>query len=184
MSRIACLGWGSLIWDPRELPIQTEWYSDGPFVNVEFVRMSSDKRITLVLCDQARPIPSLWSIMTTSDLDTAKAALRKRENISEKNNSSIGSWRLGEQRIKNINLIDEWAEAHEIDAVIWTALPPKFNNKIGVIPSWQQVVAHLSSLTGETRIKAEEYVRKAPRQITTEYRGYIESQLDWTVIEP
>ena len=38
--KIACLGWGSVIWDPRALPIQREWFKDGPFAPVEFTRQS------------------------------------------------------------------------------------------------------------------------------------------------
>ena len=45
---IVCLGWGSLIWRPGDLPVG-DWRDDGPEIKVEFVRESTDHRLTLVL---------------------------------------------------------------------------------------------------------------------------------------
>lgn len=46
---IACIGWGSLIWDRRNLDVDGVWRVDGPMLPVEFARQSGDGRVTLVL---------------------------------------------------------------------------------------------------------------------------------------
>ena len=130
MAHIACLGWGSLVWDPRELPIQRQWLDDGPFVKVEFLRRSRDGRITLVLDDSASISRSLWAVMDTADLDHAKEALRKREDISEKNAvKHVGAWSRGETGPSLIVELSQWAGSRGIDHVVWTALPHKFDGK-------------------------------------------------------
>lgn len=82
--RIACIGWGSLIWDPRELLIYGEWQNDGPFLPLEYMRKSKDGRLTLVITETAKPIKTLWILMATNSLETAIVSLLKREGIPEK----------------------------------------------------------------------------------------------------
>ena len=97
MITIACLGWGSLVWDPRELPIQRTWFQDGPLIQVEFVRQSRDGRITLVIEKTVPPVRSLWAIMDTKELSIAREALCDREGIPRKNEKEhIGSWSVGQ----------------------------------------------------------------------------------------
>lgn len=174
---IACLGWGSLVWDPRELPIHRAWHGDGPLLKVEYLRQSRDNRLTLVLHDNAPVVRGFWALMATPTLADAKAALAARENTTLGN---IGSWSVGGLEPGTIPGIASWAEAHGIGHVIWTALPPRFNGANGTAPTMDQAVAHWSGLKGPERDLAEQYVRRTPRQVDTPYRREIEARLDWT----
>lgn len=180
MTAIACLGWGSLVWDPRELAIQRQWFDDGPLIHVEFARQSQDGRITLVLVQTDVPVRSMWAMMDSTNLASAKANLRKREGISEKNEEKhVGAWSSGQQSPALIPGLAKWATTHGVAHVVWTNLPPKFNNSEST-PSAEQVVQYLSGLTGAQRDFAERYVRFTPRQVDTEYRRRIEAVLQWT----
>lgn len=181
-SAIACLGWGSLIWDPRALAIKHHWLTDGPFIHVEFARQSQDSRITLVLTEGASPVPSLWALMDTADLVSAKSNLCIREGIPRRNEVKyIGSWSTDCPSPPLIPNLAEWALTHDISHVIWTNLPPKFNG-VETTPSSAQVVRYLAGLKGEQRDEAERYVRLAPQQIDTAYRRHIEAALQWMVV--
>lgn len=182
MAIIACLGWGSLIWNPRELPIQRKWHEDGPFLNIEFARQSSDGRITLVVIDgeQSAPVRALWAVMDIQNLDDAREALKRREGA--KKSEHIGIWQTGDKPPTSIPAISNWSINRGIDAVVWTALPPKFDGK-DRIPSAEEVVSYLRGLRGVQRDNAERYVRLTPRQIDTPYRRSIEAELGWTAID-
>ena len=184
---IACLGWGSLIWNPQALPIQRSWFEDGPLIRAEFVRQSKDDRITLVLYKDAQAGRSLWALMTVDSLDAAKKRLAAREGISNKNvEEGIKSWsRDTANPEQNCILdLDTWAKSKSIDHVSWTALAPKFCDKKRQVrisdPTSEQVIQHLTVLRGRERDRAEEYVRRAPKQIDTKYRRDIEAALGWS----
>ncbi|NSM75139.1 hypothetical protein [Klebsiella variicola] len=179
MARIACLGWGSLIWEPRGLPVQGKWSEDGPLISVEFARQSLDGRITLVLVEADRLVPSLWAIMESVDLTSSIEALRCREGIPIKNiEKHVCRWSAGQPSPKLIPGLSEWADTNNVDHVIWTGLPPKFNGK-ETLPTAETIVKYLEQLSGEQRDRAEQYIRRAPRQIDTMYRRIIELSLQW-----
>lgn len=179
MAIIACLGWGSLVWDSRELPIQGNWLNDGPFIHVEFMRQSRGGRLTLVLTETERPVQSLWAVMDSAELETARQMLANREEILDKNvNIHIGSWSIGEASPPNVLGLPEWAQAHGIQHVIWTALPPKLGGK-EKRSSEEEILGYLASLTGASLRDAEKYIRLAPIQIDTPYRRRIEAEFHW-----
>ena len=177
MARIACLGWGSLVWDPRELPIRRCWFADGPLGKVELTRKSRDGRITFVLNVDASVVRLLWALMDSADLQSARDALQRRENTVA---HQIGSWSRGDANPAGIVELARWTESVGIESVIWTALPSRWNDTDGSVPPLGDVVAYLASLTGAARDVAERYIRMAPSQIDTTYRRGIQAALGWT----
>ena len=178
MTTIACIGWGSLIWDPRQLPIQRHWFEDGPLLPIEFVRQARDGRVTLAISQAVRPVRTLWAIMDLDDPGEARAALRDREGCTDER---IGFWPGGAAPDEHPH-IARWAAARDIDAVVWTGLKPVFGG-VDRTPSEDEVVDYLRGLRGTVRELAERYIRRAPRQTDTAYRRRIEAEFGWTPLD-
>jgi hypothetical protein len=183
---IACLGWGSLVWDPQDLPVRGKWFTDGPLLPIEIARQSLDGRMTLVLVPETISlVRSLWKPMSVVSLTEARRALGQREcRRSLKPEDCVDYWPRSSDNEFASPRISQWAKGLQIDAVVWTNLPPKFNDAEDGLPAPEKVVAYLRGLAGEKRQNAEEYVRKAPRQIDTDYRRVIERELGWTATSP
>ena len=176
MSKIACLAWGSLVWNPGELPI-SGWSTDGPTVRVEFLRESDNGLITLVLHETGTLVRSHWAILSVDMVEEAVEALRKRERTP--NSSAIGRWSAGHDSPPLIPGLSEWARDKGIASAIWTALAPKFKGEGGRVPTEEEVVSSLRACSGDIRSRAEEYVRRAPPQTRTPYRQRIEAEFGW-----
>src|SRR5437867_4111962 len=129
--KIACLGWGSLVWDPRSLHIRSGWFRDGPFLPIEFARESKDKRVTLVITPGSALVRSLWALSSLDSLDAAKADLALREDIKIENiKHSIGVWRRDDQKQEGLDPeIAQWGLRLNLDAAIWTQLKPRFGGE-------------------------------------------------------
>lgn len=182
--KIACIGWGSLIWRPENLLIRREWFNDGPFLPIEFVRQSDNGRITLVITDQATPLRTLWALMATESLPDAIESLRIREGIGKKNlKNKISSVTKELETENEIELsIKDWLLSHKLDAAIWTNLSPRFGENEGQVPTAEEIISYFKSIDVNKRIAAEEYIRRTPKQIDTNYRRIIEKELGWTYI--
>lgn len=187
---IACIGWGSLVWDPRDLPLRGTWQNDGPLLPLEFVRESGAKagtrgdRITLVIHPAAPPVRTYWALLDVPDLDTARRRLAIREGIRkrwDKRDKDIGyvDVRDSGRRVAEAEVVRLWASGLDLSGVVWTNLPPKFNGTNGAVPTAEDVIAFLQNLHEDKRGAAEGYVRHAPPQIDTPYRRLIEERLGW-----
>lgn len=174
--KIACLGWGSLIWKPQRLPVVGEWQHDGPMLPIEFARVSDGGELATVICVNAAPVQVLWAWLDIEDVTVACDELRQREGIDEDRVDGVGLLIIDEMPEGELA---EWAQERGIEAVVWTALPPKSAEMEGRAPTMTEAVAYLDSLTGETREHARDYVKRVPEQIDTVYRRAIVEALGW-----
>ena len=137
----------------------------------------------MVLSENAAPVRSLWAVYSGDDLEDAKTALCQREGIPLKSlEKKIGAWSRGQDAPSLTIELDEWAKSRGIDSVVWTALPAKFNGNDGEEPTTEAAINYLKSLRNSARDVAEEYIRKAPKQIDTAIRGAIEAELGWSCV--
>src|SRR5438105_1725427 len=79
--QICYLGWGSLIWDPKDLSFRGPWIQGGPTLPIEFCRISADGRLTLVIDgEHGVPVVTRFAASDYSDLQSAREALKERED--------------------------------------------------------------------------------------------------------
>jgi hypothetical protein len=148
---IACLGWGSLIWEPRDLPLGSAWREDGSQLPVEFARQSGDGRLTLVLVNDWPPSPVLWAELRVKNLAEAVGALAMRENVESKAaKTAIGRWPANSgQAYPHCDAIAAWAKRRTLSGVAWTALKPGLSDRRGTVPSLADIIRHLQGLNCE-----------------------------------
>lgn len=191
--KIAILGWGSLIWQPKQLEFDKAfgWLTDGPILPIEFARISKDGRLTLVITKNGSEVQTLYTISNYEILDEAVLNLAVREGSGRR---SIGSYNKTTNQFSPAgflfkqNILD-WITETDIDAIIWTNLGENWNiknEKGDVIRQIQPEnrIDYLNELKENTSALAEEYIRKIPIQIKTKYRTLIEQQLNWKPIIP
>ncbi|MBJ18975.1 MAG: hypothetical protein GY910_06165 [bacterium] len=188
--RVACLGWGSLLWDPRTLPMAEGFRAAGPMLPIEFSRVATDGRVTLVIDDSAEPIQTHCVQMDVASLDEAVRELGLREKIAPER---IRDW-IGVQtratalqesggRAEGFHAeIARWLSEQPLDAVVWTALPPRTPDGRLETPSLEALLGHLEGLTGSALSRAEEYIRRAPETVRTPRRRRFEEEFGWSQI--
>lgn len=178
---IAVIGWGSLIWDPRNLDIEPEWHADGPKLPIEFARVSKRDRLTLVLVDGAPLQTTLWARSRKTTLADAVKDLQTREDTSE---PDIGRW-AATQTLKShgldvVPIISVWATNHALDGVVWTALGPKMPDGRNGLASNDELIDYITLLIANGKGQtAREYIEKAPTQIDTPMRSRIRETFGW-----
>jgi len=122
----------------------------------------------------------LWAELEVCTVAQARDNLAAREDIPAENiTRDVGLWLNDAEHLLHVSCIKAWALGKGIDAVVWTALPSRYANRLGRVPTETEAIAHLRSLSGAARGSAKEYVWRAPAQIATPYRQRIETALGW-----
>lgn len=191
--RIAVIGWGPLIWCPGCLRIKSRWHCDGPALPIEFARISSDGRLTLVIHpgphEQRTPEQrTYWALSEFDDLKAARKNLQDREDA--KSLDDIPSLTSDGQEQGKIDReiaaqIRAWLSGRQnVQASVWTGLRSNWPQKSsGKQFMSQDAFAYLRELETEkgqtTANRAREYIRNAPPQIQTPLRRMMQVEKGW-----
>jgi hypothetical protein len=184
--KIAILGWGSLLWHPHAefKSRHGEWHFDGPWLLLEFTRISPASKggLTLVIDPvHGHPTQTAYCLSTRDNLDEARQDLQEREWA--KTLDLIGCFERGTSGGATSGdsvgaAIADWAAAKDFDAVVWTAYPPNFRDKTGTQFSVAAAAAYLKALPRDEQARAVKYIHKAPAFVRTPLRTALLEQ-DW-----
>jgi len=174
---VVILGWGSLIWDPRELPREGTWQKDGPTLPIEFSRVSKDARLTLVIDENngAEVVTRFVHSPRTLIVD-AIDDLARREGTGKK---GIGFIDLvaGRSSVETVRshaatcaAVRIWAQNQNITGVVWTALDPNFRPETGNDFTVENAIAYLQRLPASACAVALHYINSAPAEVVTPVR--------------
>lgn len=174
---VVILGWGSLIWNPRDLPFSGKWQQNGPVLPIEFSRISDNGRLTLVIDERhGADVPTRYAVSPRSTLGEAVTDLQRREGCPPENIGFLEvathrlSPRAGERHPAACERIRTWAAGKGFDAVVWTALGRRFKDRINVLFSPAAAVRYLQGLPAPMKESALEYIRNAPPEVMTPVR--------------
>jgi len=180
--KIAILGWGSLLWDKRPEfdDHHGAWESAGPYLRIEFSRISVTRggALTLVIDpDHGRLCRVSFTLSTRRDPEDAICDLRSREGTIRKN---IGFYLADgsapqAQDEATLQAVKAWAETNSIDVTVWTDLRSNFQKQMGKPFSVANAVTHVQALRPECKASAAEYVWCAPDFVQTDLRTELQA---------
>jgi hypothetical protein len=189
MTKISVLGWGSLVWDPRDLQAAGQFAPNGPLLPVEFCRVSNDGRLTLAVDETFGALCTTYSAPSAlENLNAAIENLKEREGM--RGASGVGfvelvSGRQSETAMQRhpqaVATIAAWTQANRYDAAIWTALASNFEEpgKGGEPFSVTAALSYLEGLEKRDAAKfglALDYVRRAPIEVQTPVRDEVQKR--------
>jgi hypothetical protein len=185
--KLAVLAWGSLIWDRRTLKVTADFAAVGPSLPIEFCRVSSDGRLTLVIDEAHGSRCTTYCALSAFDnLDVAIENLRIREGTSTANIGFINlvTGHCCETALRrHPKIVDEirlWTRNCGYDGSIWTALetnfaqPEKANEPFTV----DAAIRYLDGLDKVRFARSLHYIWNAPAEIRTPVRDAV--KLKWT----
>jgi hypothetical protein len=181
-SRIAILGWGSLLWDKHPVfdSQHDRWKKAGPLLKLEFSRISRSRcnALTLVIDEDDGELNTVsYSISKRLKLIDAMCDLRCREGTTIQN---IGYYSAsnGSNRCRNpqaLKSIITWCKKKQMTDVVWTDLKSNFTKKKGSLFVDAAITYIQTVLTAEGKSKAAEYIWRAPTFVNTPLRRALQT---------
>ena len=185
LSKIAIIGWGSLIWDLEILAPHTAggWQmASGPKLPMEFSRVSPKRKLGLAVClDPVVGVPCQTHIIRSArgDIHSAVEDLRERERAPQ---GRIGAYHAEFQHGRMpevVALVQAWCAANGWDGAVWTDLEPNFKAHTGRGFSVKEGITYLKTLRGESLEEAYNYIQNAPAHTATPLRAALATNSWW-----
>ena len=187
MSKIAVIGFGSLLWDLDDLApkVSGEWKMyEGPILPLEFSLVSRKRHYALALVidyGDGAPCPTCVIDSVRSEIGAAIVDLANRERM-EPTNIGFVDRNTGEShshREETRNTFWNWIEDSTYDGAVWTDGERNFEALTGRAFSLQTAQDHLRSLQGISLEEARRYIRNAPARVETPLRRALEGAPWW-----
>jgi len=187
MSKIAVIGFGSLLWDLDDLApkVSGEWKMyEGPILPLEFSLVSRKRHYALALVidyGDGAPCPTCVIESVRSEIGAAIVDLANRERM-EPTNIGFVDRNTGEShshREETRNTLWNWIENSNYDGAVWTDGERNFEALTGRAFSLQTAQDHLRSLQGISLEEARRYIRNAPARVETPLRRALEGAPWW-----
>ena len=187
MSKIAVIGFGSLLWDLDDLgtKVSGEWKMyEGPILPLEFSLVSRKRHYALALVidyGDGAPCPTCVIESVRSEIGAAIVDLANRERMDPTNIGFVDR-NTGEShshREETRNTFWNWIEDSNYDGAVWTDGERNFEALTGKAFSLQTAQDHLRSLQGISLEEARRYIRNAPARVETPLRRALEGAPWW-----
>ena len=173
-----CLDGGSLLWEGGADfdRWHHEWRFDGPTLKLEFSRISSSRlgALTLVIDGENGSASTVaWCLSKRKDPADAAADLRCREGCSIRDVACLDLAVEGPHE-DAITDIADWGRARRIDFIVGTALTSNFASKRQQPYTLEGALAYVQGLSPAAKVKAAEYVWRAPDFVRTPLRASLQ----------
>jgi len=185
LSKIAVIGWGSLIWDLENLTpnIKGDWLMEaGPQLPMEFSRISPKRKLGLVVClDPEVGVGCQTNVISSAKSDITQIIddLAARERAPLGLIGAVHADGLKKGRMPEVTeTVAAWCDANGWDGAVWTDLEPNFSAHTQQVFSIDAGIAYLRTLSGENLTEAFNYIENAPVQTRTPLRSALAAD-DW-----
>ena len=186
MSKIAILGWGSLIWDLEILTPHTtgDWLMEaGPRLPMEFSRISPKRKLGLVVClDPVVGMECTTNVIqsTKADISHTVNDLAARERAPLDLIGAVHADGLQKGRMPEVcGAVAQWCAINGWDGAVWTDLEPNFFDYTRLDFTIDAGLSYLQTLSGESLTEAHNYIESAPSQTQTPMRSALANDPWW-----